>query len=427
MLPPRFQQNILSLLPFWVCVLLLFFYVVAPGVCAVPRNQTNKSHSNDAILYSSQIKGKQDSSVRILFIGDTSFGENYQYRIKKMDGIRLLKDRGYGYCIEKLTPLLTHADLVIANLETPLTNIKISPYKKMKRFIHWGDIVKTPLMLSKHNITVVSLANNHTLDFGIDGLRQTLTELEKFQIESFGAGLTEAEATAPYQRDYVLDGKRFRLVVAAGFKYSKTYDQQYDFYAQANQGGVNNWIAHNALNQIRSLREKNPTAFIIAFPHWGSNYCWKTKRQSNLGRALIGAGADLVIGHGAHMMQEIELYRQKWIVYGLGNFMFMSPGRYAEKKAEPYSLAARLDVSSKKKGLAVSLRLYPLFSDNRKTDYQPRRVTEAEFARVRKLLMDHSPHPELLKKKMHTGKDEAGRFLLLPLESASVNKGFEAD
>jgi len=143
------------------------------------------------------------------------------------------------------------------------------------------------------------------------------------------------------------------------------------------------------------------------------DYCWKSNKQTELAHALIDAGADLVIGHGAHVMQEIELYRRRWVVYGLGNFMFMSPGRYQKKNVEPFSLAARLDVSENKEGFLASLRLYPLFSDNRQTMYQPRVVTEQEFEKVKALLLQHSPGSEKLKNKMSTGNDEVGRFISL--------------
>ncbi len=163
--------------------------------------------------------------------------------------------------------------------------------------------------------------------------------------------------------------------------------------------------------QIQKLRQENPCAYIVAFPHWGSNYNWKSKKQARLARIMVDAGADLVIGHGAHMAQEIEQYRGKWIFYSLGNFVFNSPGRYQKESAHPYSLAARLDIAQKNEILSLTLRAYPIFSDNRISNYQPRLVSKKEFNQLRSELFQHSNLPTQLTKQISLGKDDIGYYL----------------
>jgi poly-gamma-glutamate capsule biosynthesis protein CapA/YwtB (metallophosphatase superfamily) len=105
---------------------------------------------------------------------------------------------------------------------------------------------------------------------------------------------------------------------------------------------------------------------------------------------MVDAGADLVIGHGAHQLQEIEQYRDKWILYGLGNFVFHSPGRYASKKTPPYSLVARLDLVETKGKPGKTLRLYPIHCNNLVTGFRPRPATENEFPGILSLLLQRT-------------------------------------
>ncbi len=355
--------------------------------------------------------------ISVLFVGDTSFGENYQLAIEKKEGENILKTKGYDYSLKNFSSILRHADLVIANLETPLTSIPESPLAGKKKYLHAGDVVRTPATLRKHNISTVSLANNHTMDFGIEGVEQSLEALEKSDMHVFGAGLSESEASRSFRKNFELYDKTIRLVVVAGFEYTKHYDETYAFYANGNTGGVNAWTTEIAVKQVEAIRKADHNAFIVAFPHWGRNYAWKTEEQTKLAHALIDADADLIIGHGAHMLQEIEQYKDRWIIYGLGNFVFNSPGRYRKMKAAPFSLAARLDMVEQKREITFTLKLYPILSDNMITNYQPRFVTEREFKRVHNLLIKHSPDPENLQNRLISGTDEYGLYFSLDVDS----------
>jgi len=138
--------------------------------------------------------------AKIVFVGDTSFGENYQVRIKELNGDNILEKYGYDHSLKRMKRILCEADLSIANLETPVTNVKISPFKGKKSYIHWTDIEKSPESLLKHNINTVSLANNHSFDYGEKGFVQTLDVLEKNSIDYFGVGRNEEHASLPIIR-----------------------------------------------------------------------------------------------------------------------------------------------------------------------------------------------------------------------------------
>jgi len=357
---------------------------------------------------------RQNGLLSLVFVGDTSFGENYQNEIENRGGMNVLRTKGYQYTIKNFAQILGQADLVIANLETPLINLPfLSQLEGKKPAILWGDPSKTPNTLRKNNISVVSLANNHALDYGIRGLQQTFNALKTYDIQWLGAGFDESAAARPLRFDYLLAGQPFRLVIAAGFGYWKSYDERYGFYAKGGKAGTNVWTVARASEQIRSIRQKNPDAFIVAYPHWGTDYVWKSKNQTTLAHALIDAGADLVLGHGAHLLQEIERYRGRWVIYSLGNFVFNQEMNYQEKNMHPFSLLAKLDVKREKGTTKLLLRLYPIFCDNIITRFQPHFVTNEQFRRVQEMILLQSPNEKFLRRRMGTGEDEFGRYLFL--------------
>jgi hypothetical protein len=374
---------------------------------------TALADSNCANIYSQNARVK--SVYRVLFGGDTSFGENYQAWLERHGQENILKSRGYAYSLAKLHPLLKKADIAIVNLETPLVSGGQSEPAVTKKYMHWADGPKTTHALKIHNIRIVSLANNHTLDFGIDGLQQTLRGLDQSGLKWLGAGLNEKDAGEPFHCSVEFGAKRFALYVVAGFEYRRNYDKQHKFYAAGDRGGVNAWKKITAAGQIRVLRKRVHNAFIVAFPHWGDNYVGRSTAQQKLARAMINAGADLVIGHGAHILQEIEPYKGKWIIYGLGNFVFNSPGRYQHRNVKAYSLAAMLNIREIAGRFRTSLHLYPIFSDNLITNYQPRMVAGHNLKEIRKLLVPDSAGARRATRMPGSSKDEIGGHFTLDL------------
>jgi poly-gamma-glutamate capsule biosynthesis protein CapA/YwtB (metallophosphatase superfamily) len=66
---------------------------------------------------------------------------------------------------------------------------------------------------------------------------------------------------------------------------------------------------------IKAFKDKNPNGFVVVFPHWGSNYAWKSRSKTDLAKKLVDADADIVIGHSSNFIQEIEKYKDKWVIY----------------------------------------------------------------------------------------------------------------
>lgn len=346
----------------------------------------------------------------VTFVGDTSFCESYQIRL---DGEDLIKSKGRAYSLQGVAPLLHASDLVVANLETPLTTKSLSPLEGRKKIIHQSDPVESPRVLRKHNISVVSLANNHALDYGTEALAETLESLKKNRIKCFGAGPTASDARRPYRKNIVIGNKTVPLVVIGTFEYRSIYKRRYGFYAKGDLPGVNRLTIKRICNQIARLKSKTPQPFVIVYPHWGKNYDWHTSEQALQSRAMTEAGADLIVGHGAHMLGGIELNGTAWTLYSLGNFVFNSPGRYSKRNAPPYGLIACMSMKAEAETISTQLRLYPIFTDNKRTKFQSRPVNEKEILEVAQLLQDHSPFVPI--ETFGSKRDRFGYYFELPM------------
>ncbi len=346
----------------------------------------------------------------ITFVGDTSFGENYKARL---DGKNLIKSKGRAYSLQAVAPLLLASDLVIANLETPLTQQKSSLLANQKQYIHWSDPVESPRVLQEHNISVVSLANNHTVDCGTQALAETFESLKENRIKWFGAGLNALDAQRPYRKKIVIGDKNVPLVVIGAFEYRSIYKHQYNFYANGDSPGVNQLSIKRISNQIERLKSKTPQPFVIVYPHWGKNYDWHSSAQALQARAMAEAGADLIIGHGAHMLGGIERIGAAWTLYSLGNLVFNSPGGYSKYNAPPYSMIACMSMKAEAETISIQLKLYPILTDNQQTGFQSRPVNEQEIVDVAQLMQSHSMSVPI--ETFESSHDRFGYHFKLPI------------
>jgi poly-gamma-glutamate capsule biosynthesis protein CapA/YwtB (metallophosphatase superfamily) len=343
-----------------------------------------------------------------MFLGDTSFGESYQRHREQKGEENILKTRGYGHCLKNMADLLNNADFVLANLETPITDIAVSPFTGQKLYIHQADLVNTPAQLSAHGIQAISLANNHSFDYGAGGLVETFGALKAHGLTYIGAGENGMEAAKPLLLEVNGAENSLAIAIFAAFDASERFKEQ----IRGEPGGAA--LQFLDVNQIggliKELKMAYPSLLTVAFPHWGSNYKWRTPRQQRVAKSLLDAGIDLIIGHGAHMIQEIEYEAARWIVYCIGNFAFNSPGRYQKYSAPPFSCIANLVVRPEEADWEVCLRLYPLVSDNQRTDYQSRLTTRAESELVRELLCSRNQSSSL-----SLFQDSIGYYLELPV------------
>jgi hypothetical protein len=345
---------------------------------------------------------------RLLIAGDVHHGENYP-----SSGARIAAEKGYDYSFERLRPLIGRADFAVVNMETPATNLTVTPI--VKHYLHRTNPDGGPPAIARAGIDAVGLANNHSMDYGRPGLADTLRALVANNIRPFGAGTDLAAAERPLLLAIPnKDGGIGHVAIFSMFEHRPEFEGPNSFYAAPGRPGVAAIDPQRFAERVKQWRKRYPDLFVIASAHWGKNYAWRTAQQAKLGRALIDGGADLVIGHHGHNFQQVERYEGKWILYGIGNFVFNSRGRFNEfGTLPPYGLAVELDFAVSGNGGPVA-RLYPVLVDNLRTGYQPQIPAPPEATSALLRLLDRS---ELSAKRngLRLERDELGSHLKLAL------------
>lgn len=238
--------------------------------------------------------------ITIAFAGDTMLGRLANSVISK---------KGYKYPWGNMLSYLKENDLNIINLETTLTkNEKKVP--KVFNFKADPDKVQT---LIEGNIDVVTLANNHSLDFSEEGLLETIEVLDKANILHVGAGKNIELARKP-----VIITKHGITFGIIGFT-----DNEPGWLATKTKPG-SNYIKVGDIEKIKQniALIKNDVNYVIVTAHWGPNKRQRpTQEFINFAHQMIDAGVDIFHGHSAHIFQGIEVYKNKIIMYDTGDFV----------------------------------------------------------------------------------------------------------
>lgn len=227
--------------------------------------------------------------------------------------------RRYGpdYPLGAVAGLMRQADLAIVNLECAIT-ASMTRWSGAPKAYYFGAPPEAALSLAGAGVKLASLANNHSLDFGVDGLRDTIGALEHHGIAHAGAGASLAAALRPA----ILECKGVRLGMAA------FCDHQRDFAARAGRPGIA-WLdladerkALAAFEQsLAPLREARVDWPILSL-HWGPNMAWRPGAGfRRLAHAAVDMGWKIVYGHSAHVFQGIEIRRGCPILYAAGDLV----------------------------------------------------------------------------------------------------------
>ena len=223
-------------------------------------------------------------------------------------------DNGPGHLItngkdpfEKVAATLDDADLTIGNLECAITR---AGRAEMKPYTFKGPRQSLPLI--KKYFSAVSLANNHSGDWGKEGFADELTLLEEASIPYFGGGRNIRDARRPLI--LTAAGKRIAFLGYNDFPPTR-------FAATSSKPGIA-WLKEaDVIADIKTARAS--ADYVLLFFHWGIELQPEPEAyQKDLARKFIDAGADAVIGGHPHIPQTIEWYKGHAIVYSLGNFVF---------------------------------------------------------------------------------------------------------
>jgi len=252
-----------------------------------------------------------------------------------------------------LLPVLRGADLRLVNCECALTSAGPAVWKS-------GAVFKgepaDAAGLAAVPFDVACLANNHVLDYGVAGLRETLRVLARAGLRTVGAGLTDAQALAPLSLR--VNGQSIHIV---------NISEGEDLTASAGGPGVFGWDIPLAEAQTRALKKLGGVVIVVA--HAGLEYVpFPPPYVVAAFRALADAGADCVIGHHPHVPQGIEWWNGRPILYSLGNFVFHQPTTLHHRKVG-FCVSLRCDG-----GRVVAIELHPY----RITDAGLRRLDAAD-------------------------------------------------
>ncbi len=265
-----------------------------------------------------------------------------------------LIQHGPDYPFRDTLPVLRQADVIVGNLECPIsTRGRAVEHKTFT--LRAGPVAAEAL--KKGGVRVVSLANNHSMDFGPLALKDTLAALTENGILFTGAGMDLDDARAAA----VL---RVNDTTVAFLSYSLTFPL--DFFASAGRPGTAPGYADYVKADIQKVRQ-TADILVVSF-HWGAELMTAAKDyQIELGRQAIDWGADLVLGHHPHVLQELEVYKGRLIAYSLGNFIFGS-------ESNRTNTSMILLCTFKKHSLA-KIEAVPLDVNNYRVEYQPRVLT----------------------------------------------------
>jgi len=252
------------------------------------------------IFYTKKLYNKKENSVIIGFAGDVMLGRLVNEKIDQTS---------YAYPWGNVLPLLKQTDLNIINLETTLTNAT-EKVQKTFNFKATPDKIKT---LQEAHIDVVSLANNHILDFGQEGLFETITTLNSIGIKHVGAGKNKATAQQP-----VIIEKNGIKIGIIGFT-----DNEPAWQAHENKPGTN-YFKVGDIQVIKKVVDtiRDKVDVVVATLHWGPNMRERpTQAFKDFAHAMIDTGIDIIHGHSAHVFQGIEIYKNRLIMYDTGDLV----------------------------------------------------------------------------------------------------------
>ncbi len=228
----------------------------------------------------------------------------------------LIKAEGASAPFTGVTELFQSADWVVANLECAITDEEKAELKAYT----FAAPLEAGAGLAQAGINVVSLSNNHSLDYGLAGLQETLEILHANQIQSFGVGLNSIEARSP-----LLLQKEGLTIALLGYtdvpiEKSSYFDTQ-TWIAEDSEPGLA-WATLADVQQDVAEARRVADVVVVYFHYGIENLDHASRAQHQLATGAIDAGASLVLGTHSHRLQEIELYKGGLIVYSLGNFIF---------------------------------------------------------------------------------------------------------
>lgn len=300
---------------------------------------------------------EHETSIVISAAGDFTLGTDENYNFSD-SFVNEAARNGLEYFVKELNDVFLEDDFSTVNLETTLTT---ATKKAEKKFRFKGD-PSFAKILNYAGIEAVNIANNHIYDYLEKGYQDTLVNLEKANIGYFG-----------YEHKYLTTINDVKIGALGYEGWRDTAE-----------------IRKQVAEDIQELRNEGAQIVLVHY-HWGQERHYVPNAgQISLGRFTIDSGADLVLGHHPHVVQGIEEYKGKFIVYSLGNFMFGGNRNPDDKDTFVFRQTFHLKNGAVTDEKEIEIIPFSISSVANRNNYQPKKLVGEDYNRVREKIISLS-------------------------------------
>ena len=289
-------------------------------------------------------------SITVSMVGDCTLGTDVNFdQSTSFDAFYQMKNDP-GYFFQNVKDIFTADDLTVANMEGTLTT---SNDRQQKTCAFKGDPSYTEI-LTRGGVEATNLANNHSHDYGDQSYEDTIQYLEAAGITTFG-----------YDRTAVMDVKGIKVGLIGIYELKDGLGRQ-----------------QQVIDTIQEVKDQGAQVIIVSF-HWGTEKSnIPDDIQKTLAHLAIDQGADLVVGHHPHVLQGIEKYQGKNIVYSLGNFCFGGNKNPSDKDTMIFQQTFTVENGELVEDDVTNIIPCSLSSESGYNNYQPMVLEGSEKERV---------------------------------------------
>ena len=289
-------------------------------------------------------------SITVSMVGDCTLGTDVNFdQSTSFDAFYQMKNDP-GYFFQNVKDIFTADDLTVANMEGTLTT---SNDRQQKTFAFKGDPSYTEI-LTRGGVEATNLANNHSHDYGDQSYEDTIQYLEAAGITTFG-----------YDRTAVMDVKGIKVGLIGIYELKDGLGRQ-----------------QQVIDTIQEVKDQGAQVIVVSF-HWGTEKSnVPDDIQKTLAHLAVDQGADLVVGHHPHVLQGIEKYQGKNIVYSLGNFCFGGNKNPSDKDTMIFQQTFTVENGELVEDNVTNIIPCSLSSESGYNNYQPMVLEGSEKERV---------------------------------------------
>ena len=305
-----------------------------------------------------EIEIEEDIQIVVSTAGDCTLGTDVHFNQNTSFVAKYNEKKDPSYFLAGVQSVFAKDDLTIVNLEGTFTT---SNNRQDKTYAFKGDPSYTAV-LTQGSVEAVNLANNHSRDYGMESLEDTKKYLDKAGVTHFG-----------YEETAVIEKKGVKIGLVG-------------IYELPDGLGRLQQVKDN----IKKVKDEGAVLVIVSF-HWGTERVnYPDSIQKQLAHTAIDSGADLVVGHHPHVLQGIETYKGKKIVYSLGNFCFGGNSNPSDKDTMIFQQTFTIRDNQVLKDKNYKIIPCSLSSVSYRNDYQPTILKGSEAKRVREKIKKFS-------------------------------------